>query len=268
MRSGLSRSWRTRPPATFGTWILRWSDARGSSRCSSACSTALSPSAQPTCSPCSDRLASVSRELIREFVSGHATSARFLRGRCLSYGEGITFFPLVEIVQEAAGVERTDDVATGWSKLAALAEGVEDRDPIVALVAGLLSWAEPVTAEEAYWALRKLFEHLARQGPLVVVFDDIHWAEPAFLDLIEYLADWTRDAPLLLVCVARPELLELRTGWAGGKLNATTILLEALPGDEVSRLVDNLLVKPTSRLPLAPGSSTRPRVIRCLWRRY
>jgi class 3 adenylate cyclase len=179
--------------------------------------------------------------LVREFVSGHATSARFLRGRCLSYGEGITFFPLVEIVQEAAGVERTDDVATGWSKLAALAEGVDDRDRIVALVAGLLSWAEPVTAEEAYWALRKLFEHLARQGPLVVVFDDIHWAEPAFLDLIEYLADWTRDAPLLLVCVARPELLELRTGWAGSKLNATTILLEALPGDEVSRLVDNLL---------------------------
>jgi predicted ATPase len=62
--------------------------------------------------------------LVREFVSGHATSATFLRGRCLSYGEGITFFPLVEIVHEAAGIERTDDVATGWSKLAALAEGV------------------------------------------------------------------------------------------------------------------------------------------------
>jgi predicted ATPase len=74
-----------------------------------------------------------------------------------------------------------------------------------------------------------------------VVFDDIHWAEPAFLDLIEHLADWTRDAPLLLLCVARPELLEIRSGWAGGKLNATTILLEPLAGDEVSHLVDNLL---------------------------
>ncbi|HJV14524.1 MAG TPA: AAA family ATPase [Propionibacteriaceae bacterium] len=179
--------------------------------------------------------------LVREFVSGRANSATVLRGRCLSYGEGITYFPLAEVVEEAAGVERTDDVATSLSKLSTLAEGVDDRDRIIALVAGLLSWAEPVTAEEAYWGVRKLFEHLASQGPLVVVFDDIHWAEPAFLDLIEYLSDWTRDAPLLLVCVARPELLELRTGWAGGKLNATTILLEPLPTDEVSRLVDNLL---------------------------
>ena len=72
------------------------------------------------------------------------------------------------------------------------------------------------------------FEHLARDRPLVVVFDDIHWAEPAFLELIEHLADWTRDAPLLLLCVARPELLELRRDWAGGKMNATTILLEPL----------------------------------------
>ena len=62
--------------------------------------------------------------------------------------------------------------------------------------------------------VRKLFEHLARERPLVVVFDDIHWAEPAFLDLVEYLADWTRDAPVLLLCVARPELLEIHTGWA------------------------------------------------------
>jgi AAA ATPase domain len=184
------------------------------------------------------------RELNAELEQDHGVGLDVrIRGRCLSYGDGIAFFPLAEVVQEAAGVEGTDDVATGWSNLAALAEGVEDRDRIVALVAGLLSWAEPVSAEEAYWGVRKLFEHLARRGPLVVLFDDIHWAEPAFLDLIECLADWTRDAPLLLVCVARPERLELRTGWAGGKLNATTILLEALPGDEVSRLVDNLLVR-------------------------
>jgi tetratricopeptide (TPR) repeat protein len=73
------------------------------------------------------------------------------------------------------------------------------------------------------------------------VFDDIHWAEPNFLELIEHLADWTRDAPLLLLCVARPELLELRQDWGGGKMNASTILLEPLAGDEVSHLVDNLL---------------------------
>jgi class 3 adenylate cyclase/tetratricopeptide (TPR) repeat protein len=179
--------------------------------------------------------------LVQEFAAQRGTSAVVLRGRCLSYGEGITYFPLVEIVQAAAGVERGDDLETGRAKLGALAEGIEDRDRVLALVAGLLSWAEPVAAEDAQWGVRKLFEHLARDGPVVLLFDDIHWAEPALLDLIEHLADWTRDAPLLILCVARPELLDLRAGWAGGKLNATTILLEPLAADEVYRLVDNLL---------------------------
>jgi class 3 adenylate cyclase len=179
--------------------------------------------------------------LVQEFLDRHRDDAAVLRGRCLSYGEAITYFPLVEIVQGAARVERTDDLATARSKLGALVQGAEDRDRIVPLVAGLLAWGEPVAAEDAHWGVRKLFEHLARERPLVVVVDDIHWAEPALLDLIEHLADWTRDAPLLLVCVARPELLELRAGWGGGKLNATTILLEPLPSDEASVLVDNLL---------------------------
>ena len=69
--------------------------------------------------------------------------------------------------------------------------------------------------------MRKLLEALARERPLVVVFDDIHWAEPTFLDLVEHLADWSRDAPILLLCLARPELLDERPGWGGGKLNAT-----------------------------------------------
>ena len=179
--------------------------------------------------------------LVWEFVAGPGTEATVLRGRCLSYGEGITYFPLVEIVQEAAGVGRTDDLATARSKLATLAEGAEDRDRIVSLVAGMLSWGEPVAAEDGQWGVRKLLEHLAHERPLVCVFDDIHWAEPNFLELVEHLADWTRDAPLLLLCVARPELLELRPDWGGGKMNATTILLEPLAGDEVSHLVDNLL---------------------------
>ena len=99
--------------------------------------------------------------------------------------------------------------------------------------------------------MRKLFEHLARERPLVVVFDDIHWAEPSFLDLVEHLADWTRDAPVLLVCVARPELLDDRPTWGGGKVNATSILLEPLDAETASRLVDNLLgsaeLPPTAR---------------------
>jgi class 3 adenylate cyclase len=179
--------------------------------------------------------------LVLELLAGPATGANVLQGRCLSYGEGITYFPVTEAIQTSAGVDRTEDVSTAKRKLAALLEGSEDRDRIGALVGGLLSWDEPGATEDAFWAVRKLFEHLAGEQPLVLVFDDIHWAEPTFLDLVEHLADWTRDAALLLVCVARPELLDVRPGWGGGKLNATSILLEPLDADDSSRLVDNLL---------------------------
>ena len=95
--------------------------------------------------------------------------------------------------------------------------------------------------EDQFWAVRRLLEHLARQRPLVVEFDDIHWAEPKFLDLIEHIADWARDAPILLVCVARHELLDRRQGWGGGKLNATSLNLEPLTDKECDRLVEYLL---------------------------
>jgi class 3 adenylate cyclase/tetratricopeptide (TPR) repeat protein len=180
--------------------------------------------------------------LVQEFLAGSASSARVLRGRCLSYGDGITFFPLAEIVEEAAGISRDDDLETARSRVRELLVGAEDPDRIVSLVGSLLAWgSESGASEEAFWGVRKLLEHVASERPVVVVFDDIHWAEPTLLDLIEHLADWTRDAALLLLCVARPELLEVRTDWGGGKLNATTILLEPLPDDEASQLVDNLL---------------------------
>jgi predicted ATPase/class 3 adenylate cyclase len=179
--------------------------------------------------------------LVLEFLRGPAAGATVLRGRCLSYGEGITFYPVAEAVQGAAGVQRTDDVETARRKLASLLGGSPDRDRIRPLVGGLLSWDEPGATEDSFWAVRKLFEHLARDRPLVVVFDDIHWAEPTFLDLVEHLADWIREAAVLLLCVARPELLDVRPGWGGGKLNATSILLEPLDGADASRLVDNLL---------------------------
>jgi class 3 adenylate cyclase/tetratricopeptide (TPR) repeat protein len=179
--------------------------------------------------------------LVLELIAGPASDARVLQSRCLAYGEGITFFPIADAVQSAAGIERTDDVATAKRKLASLLEGSDDGERIASLVGGLLSWDEPGATEDAFWAVRKLFEHLAREQPLVLVFDDIHWAEPSFLDLVEHLAEWTRDAAVFLLCVARPELLDVRPGWGGGKMNATSILLEPLDGDEASRLVDNLL---------------------------
>jgi tetratricopeptide (TPR) repeat protein len=90
---------------------------------------------------------------------------------------------------------------------------------------------------------RRILERLAREQPLLVVFEDLQWAEPTFLDLIDHITDLARDAPMLLLCVARPELLDVRPGWGGGKLNATTMLLEALTDAESERLVDNLLAR-------------------------
>ena len=94
---------------------------------------------------------------------------------------------------------------------------------------------------EAAVATRKLLEAEAAERPLVVVWDDIQWAEPTFLDLIEHITDWSRGAPIFVLCVARPELLQLRPAWGGGKANATSLMLEPLGSDETSTLIDNLL---------------------------
>jgi len=179
--------------------------------------------------------------LVGEFLGGSAASATVLRGRCLSYGEGITFFPLAEVIHQAAGILEGEPPVAARAKLAASLAETADAERIASLVGGLFGWSPPGASEDSFWAVRKVLEHLARERPVVVVFDDIHWAEPTMLDLIEHLADWTRDATVLLVCVARPELLDIRSGWGGGKMNATSILLEPLPADEASLLVDNLL---------------------------
>ncbi len=178
--------------------------------------------------------------LVREFLAG-ANGARILRGRCLSYGEGITYYALAEIVREAAGLADGADPATVRTGVDAVLDGTDESATIAAAIGGVLGWAEPAGAEDTAWAARRLFEHLARTHPLVLVIDDLHWAEPLLLDLVEHLADWTRDAPVLLLVIARPELLELRPEWGGGKVNATTILLEPLPGDAAIELLDNLL---------------------------
>ncbi len=162
--------------------------------------------------------------LVHEFLS--RLDARVVEGRCLSYGEGITYWPVIEIVKQLGAFDEL------------LAETPGAVAAILALVG---EQAAATTSEETAWAVRKLLEAAARERPLVVLFDDIHWGEPTFLDLIEYLADLTRDAPILLLCLARPELLEKRPGWGGGKLNATTALLEPLDAGETGELVEQLL---------------------------
>jgi tetratricopeptide (TPR) repeat protein len=147
--------------------------------------------------------------LTAEFLSG--LDATVLEGRCLGYGEGITFWPVVSILKQLGA--RAEDT------LAGLVEGAS-------------------TPNELFWAVRMQLEEVAEERPLVVVFDDVHWGEETFLDLIDHVADLSRGAPLLLLCLARPELLDERPFWGGGKLNATTILLEPLTAEHCVELIE------------------------------
>jgi len=156
--------------------------------------------------------------LAAEFLA--AIDARVVRGRCLSYGEEITYWPVVEIVKQ----------------LGALPEG-----DAAAPLRSLLGETELATsAEEIAWGFRKLVEQQAQDRPIVCMFDDLHWAAATLLDLVEHVAEFCRDAAVLVLCLARPELLEKRPVWGGGKWNATTVLLEPLDSAETESLLDAL----------------------------
>ena len=151
--------------------------------------------------------------LIREFLDT-VDEATVVRGHCPSYGEGITYLPVIEVVRE-------------------LLDGAAPDGPALAALLG----DGASSPEETAWAVRKLFEERAEERPLIVLFEDLHWAELLLLDLIEHVADLSRDAPILLLCSARPEFFERRPGWGGGKMNATSLLLEPLTAAEVDLLI-------------------------------
>lgn len=168
---------------------------------------------------------------------------RVLTGHCLSYGRGITFWPIVEILKQAAAIEEEDESAVAIAKLEALVAGADAADAVAAQLASIigLTDAKGSTSEEAEWAVRRLFEILAEGGGLVVVFEDLHWAESLLLDMIDRISERAVDAPLMFVCTGRPELLEVRPGWGGGRLNSATIFLDSLGEDETRQLIANVL---------------------------
>ena len=149
--------------------------------------------------------------LVAEFLS--SADANVVRGRCLDYGEGITYWPVIGVLKQ----------------LGPAADGAVEE-----IAAGA------ATPRELQRTVRRVIEDVARERPLIVVFDDIHWGEPTFLELIDHIADLSRGTPILLLCLARPELLEVHPAWGGGKLNATTVLLEPLSNAECETLLDSL----------------------------
>ena len=159
-------------------------------------------------------------ELIAE-VDGHATVAA---GRCLPYGDGITFWPLTELLRRLGGDQAVAD-----------AMGDEADAELVVERLGALGGNGSTPAEELSWAVRRLFETLGRTRPLLVLLEDVHWAEPTLLDLVEHVSRWSRDAPILLLCVAREELLEERPRWEGA-----LVRLEPLSEGDATQLLDTL----------------------------
>ena len=180
--------------------------------------------------------------LVAEFIKDLGETSRVVGGRCLSYGSGITYWPLAEAIRQLAGIEEEHTPEDVRARLEEMVRGAINSDAIASGVSVLIGVeGSAADADESTWAVRRAFEHVARDCALVVVLDDLQWAEAPLLDLIDRLADTVTDAPVLLLCMARPELLDERPSWGGGKLNATTILLEPLDPAHSDELVSQLL---------------------------
>jgi class 3 adenylate cyclase/tetratricopeptide (TPR) repeat protein len=177
--------------------------------------------------------------LAREFVAG-LEGATVFSGRCLPYGEGVTYWPLAEMVKASAGIADSDPLDEAQRKLRESCEDEAVAD-LLGLAVGVLEAVEGErNQQEITWAARAWAEQLSDAQPLVLVFEDVHWGEDPLLELVEHLAAWVREAPLFLICLARPELLDVHPTWGGGRIRSTTLELEPLQPAESAELIDAL----------------------------
>jgi tetratricopeptide (TPR) repeat protein len=198
--------------------------------------------------------------LTMEVLSRLAGRATVLEGRCLPYGEGITFWALAEIVRQAARIDDGDPPAEALAKIAGLLDGIEDAGVVRDRVGAAIGLSDATGAiQETFWATRRLLEVLAAQRPVVAVFDDIHWAEPTLLDLLEYVAGFTRDRPVLALCMARPELRETRPEWdRAGTVVTLSPLDPATSDDLIGNLIGSALLPPEIRDRIALAAEGNP----------
>jgi class 3 adenylate cyclase len=190
--------------------------------------------------------------LIEEFVGHLGDRALVLRGRCLSYGEGITFWPIAEALRQAAGILPDDEEEEERAKLRSLA-GAEHEDAAVRIASLMGLGSGSYGKDELLWSVRAILDTVARRRPLVVIFDDIHWAEQSFLDVVEYVADTSDKVSLLILCAARHELLEEFPRFLAGRDGASRIELHELSRRDTSQVLGNLL----GDVPLPAGLEER-----------
>jgi class 3 adenylate cyclase/tetratricopeptide (TPR) repeat protein len=185
--------------------------------------------------------------LVAEFeqwIEGRAEAVVCRRGRCLAYGDGIGFWPLAEIVKQQLEIAETDSEDQARARLAVAVEGMQDAPWLRARLAPLVGLAaEPGQREEVFGAWQRFFDEVAARTPLVLVIEDLHWADPAMLAFVQHLVEWSTGVPILVACTARPELFEAHSSWAGGLANATTLALGPLNRDDTTRLADVLLAE-------------------------
>jgi class 3 adenylate cyclase/tetratricopeptide (TPR) repeat protein len=185
--------------------------------------------------------------LIEELSLRVSPRAEVLRGRCLPYGEGITFLPVAEVVSAAAGISEDDDAGSAVERLREAVAGAADTDAIVTGVAAALDLPAPsLPIDQLIWSVRRWLEVVAASRPVVVVVDDVQWAEEALLDLIDHVARQAH-APLLMVAMARPELLDRRPGWGEPHPGAVTVRLEPLATAASEALLGSVLGAPLDR---------------------
>jgi class 3 adenylate cyclase len=181
-------------------------------------------------------------------------------GRSLPYGDGVTFWAVAEMVKAQAGILETDTAEQAGAKLRGTLDDLVDESererleanlrPLVGLAAELETSGD--RRAESFSAWRRFFEALADRRPLVLIFEDLHWADDDLLDFVDELVEWVEGVPLLVLCTARPELFDRRPGWAGGKRNAVTVSLAPLGEEETARLIAQLL----NRSVLPAGTQT------------
>ncbi|MGZ4200729.1 MAG: adenylate/guanylate cyclase domain-containing protein, partial [Thermoleophilaceae bacterium] len=212
--------------------------------------------------------------LQREFESGlgrRPTPPTIRQGRCLPYGSSIVFWALGEVLRAECGIVDSDPAEVAWNKMAAKVEMLScggDSKRTAALMGRLLGIEEPGAAplpdmqdaqrmrESFFAAVRTAIEAMARRNPLVLVFEDIHWADQGMLDLVEHLGQWVRG-PLMILCLARDELLERRPGWGGGRRGATSVFLEPLSETETRELIASLMPGDVPESALVPVVAER-----------
>jgi class 3 adenylate cyclase/tetratricopeptide (TPR) repeat protein len=180
-----------------------------------------------------------------KYLDGIVGLAWWHHGRSPAYGEGITFWALGEMIRGRAGLAETDDERTTRTKVAAIvAEHVSDeaeRRWIEPALLSLLGVQTGATAEQLFGAWRTFFERLAATAPVILVFEDLHWADAGTLDFIDHLLEWSRAIPLYIVTLARPELIDRRPDWGTGRRNFTSLYLEPLSEEAMRALLAGLV---------------------------